>query len=293
MRRRSVAVAAIATAAALGGGAAEAQHRHGGEQGEGDGASVSMLATSFAPAHADVLAGDTVTWHNASAQRHSVTAADGSWSSEQVFPRGSYSRRFDAPGPVAYYCTVHPFMRAELGVHRLLLNRPRESAAPGRAFVLAGRAALPDRTRVALEADEGGGFRPAGSAIVQGGAFRGSVTPRASAPFRAVAGGEASPPVQVTVLERRVLVARSGGGRRVIVDVRVVPASPRATVVLQLRLRERFGWWPVRRARLDGDSTARFRLRLDRRVPARVVLTQSNGATQLARSRTITVGARR
>lgn len=292
MRRLAAAAIAAAAAAALGATAATAQGQHEHGSGEGSGPSVSMLATVYAPTHVDVLSGDTITWHNDSAQRHTVTAEDDGWSSDQVFPAGTFARRFDAPGPVAYYCKVHPFMRADVGVHRVLLTPPRESAAPGRAFVLPGRAALDDGSQVAIEADEGGGFRPAGSATVSAGAFRASVTPRTTTAFRAVALGEASPPVRVTVLDRRVLVARAGRGRRVIVDARVVPASPRATVVLQLRLRERFGWWPVRRARLDRDSTARFRLRLDRRVRARVLLTQSDGATQLARSATIRVGAR-
>jgi plastocyanin len=288
MRRLAAAAAALA---ALGGGAAAAQAQH--QHGAGSGPAVSMLATSYAPGHADVLAGDTITWRNDSAQRHTVTAEDESWTSEQVFPGGTFARRFEAPGSVAYYCRVHPFMRATVAVHRLLLTPPRESAAPGRAFVLAGRAALADGDQVAIEADEGGGFRPAGSATVGAGAFRASVTPRTTTTFRAVASGESSPPVEVRVLDRRVLVARRGRGRNVVVDVRVVPASPRATVVLQLHLRERFGWWPVRRARLGRDSTTRFRLRLDRRVRARVLLTQSDGATQLARSATIRVGARR
>ena len=76
------------------------------------------------------------------------------------------------------------------------------------------------------------------------------------------------------------------------VSARVAPASHGAPVVLQLRLPQHFGWWPVARAKLDHDSMARFSLRLRHRYPARVVLTLRDGATALAVSRTLHVGPR-
>jgi hypothetical protein len=68
------------------------------------------------------------------------------------------------------------------------------------------------------------------------------------------------------------------------VSTRVAPAARGQTVVLQLHLPERFGWWPVRRARLDRASRARFVVHTRRRARARVVLTRTDGATPLARS---------
>ena len=97
--------------------------------------------------------------------------------------------------------------------------------------------------------------------------------------------GEASPPVRVLVLDRHVAVAAALHGRRTAIVATVEPASPGATLVLQLRLRNRFGWWPIRRARLGSSSRARFVLRLRHRVRARVVLTQADGATVLAHRR--------
>ena len=47
-------------------------------------------------------------------------------------------------------------------------------------------------------------------------------------------------------------------GNRVLVDAKVTPAAPGATVVLQLNLKERFGWWPTRTAMLDSASRVRF-----------------------------------
>ena len=198
------------------------------------------------------------------------------------------------PGDYQYYCQIHPFMRGEVDVHRLLLTTPAEPAVPGRPFVLAGRAALPAGTVVTLEEDAGAGARPAATATVgAGGGFRASVVAGVSASFRAVAGADASPPVQVLVLDRTVAATARRDGRRFKVTARVSPPSPGAVVVLQLHLRERFGWWPVHRVRLNGDSAAAFRVRLQRRVKARVVLTLGDGATVLATSPVVRVGERR
>ena len=75
--------------------------------------------------------------------------------------------------------------------------------------------------------------------------------------------------------------------------MKVDPASPHATVVLQLHLREHFGWWPVRVKRLDHHSMATFRLKVNRRLRARAVLTLADGATPLARSTVFRVGRSR
>jgi hypothetical protein len=58
-------------------------------------------------------------------------------------------------------------------------------------------------------------------------------------------------------------------------------------VVLQLKLRERFGWWPIARARLDKSSRARFTVRGHAGAPARVVLVGPDWATPLSASRVV------
>ena len=65
------------------------------------------------------------------------------------------------------------------------------------------------------------------------------------------------------------------------------PGSPGATVVLQLFLREHFGWWPVSTRKLDRGSHASFRVGSRGAVRARVVLTMADGATPLAVSPTL------
>jgi hypothetical protein len=100
--------------------------------------------------------------------------------------------------------------------------------------------------------------------------------------------------VTLRVLDRtvtaRVLAPRPG--RRWSVTAVVSPASPGAKVVLQLRLKERFGWWPVATRRLGQDSATTLRVRRASRAPARVVLTLDDGATPLAVSRTFHLGLR-
>jgi hypothetical protein len=256
-------------------------------------AAVSILAGSFSPAHTDVVAGDSVTWTNDSVRRHTVTAFDLAWKSLDVLPMEIYRHSFDAPGAYSYFCTIHPFMRGEIDVHAVLLDTPHEPTAPNRQYMLAGRSSLPAGTAVTIEGATAGAYTPvAQTAVADDGSVRAAVSPGGTTSYRAVAGGETSPAVQLLVLDRHVTASATRRAARNIVRVRVTPDSPHATVVLQLRLRERFGWWPVRRARLDHHSTATFRLRLHRRVRARVVLTLADGATQLARSGELRLGAR-
>jgi hypothetical protein len=239
-----------------------------------------------------VVRGDTVTWTNDSVRTHTVTADDRSFDSGRMIPRATFSRRFDAVGETPYHCILHPFIRGVVGVHTLLLAAPEQAATPNRAFPLSGHAALPAGTSVTIEADRGAGFAPvATTAVGADGAFVARVVPSATATYRAVAGAELSPPVGLLVLDRRISLRAQRGRKRVLITTRVTPAAPGGHVVLQLFLHDRFGWWPVQRARLDRSSTARFSLRPGRRVAARVLLTLPDGATPLAVTRTVRLRA--
>ncbi|HTN25752.1 MAG TPA: hypothetical protein VL120_17325 [Solirubrobacteraceae bacterium] len=275
------------------GAPAAAQHAadHGG------GAVQAQVVIGFdrvTPAQLDVVAGDTVMWTNESVRVHTVTADDESFDSDRIASGDSFVHHFDAVGEVAYHCKLHPVIQGVVAVHDLLLAPPPGAASPKRSFVLKGRAssALAAGTPVSLEADSGAGFAPVASAtLAADGTFSATFVPTTTASYRAVAGAVTSPPVELLVLDRRVAVttARRPGGR---VDVRatVAPASRGGHVVLQFFLPERFGWWPVRRARLDAASSARFTVRTKRGLQARVVLTLPDGATRLAVSRTVRVG---
>lgn len=289
MRRALLALAAVA-ATALPAVPAAAMP---GMQPAGAGPAVQIGFDAYQPAQTAAVAGEAVTWTNVSARNHTVTDTAGAWSSQRLFQGDAFTHTFAATGSFTYYCQVHPFMRGEVDVYRALLDAPPAPAAPNRPFPLSGRAEV-GATSVAIEADSGSGFRQVATASPGAdGSFVAEVVPSTTAAYRAVVDGEASPAVTLLVLDRTLTVrlAHARGGRFVI-RAHVAPAAPGATVVLQLRLRDRFGWWPLLRSRLDQASNAQFALRRRQRVPARVLLTLPDGATALATSRTLHVGGR-
>jgi plastocyanin len=285
--RRALLCALAALALAPGSALAQG-HDHGAAPG---GAEISIGYAAFDPPVADVLRGEGVRWDNVSVRRHDVAAVDGSFVTGVLGGGAGFAHAFAAPGDVAYYCTIHPFMRGTVAVHDLLLDAPGEPAVPGRAFPLRGRTALPPGTPISIEADEGAGFVPvAATSAEEDGAFAADLRPHASAQLRAVSGAAASQPVQLLVLDRKLTATARASRGRSVVRVRATPAGHGGMVVLQLRSRERFGWWPTKHAELDRDGRARFTLRTPRRVRARVVLTLADGATPLAISAPLRLG---
>jgi plastocyanin len=252
---------------------------------------VSMGFSDYLPQTVQVVPGDVIRWTNDSARAHSVTADDGTFDSGRLPTASVFERRVDAAGVRPYHCTLHTGMVGTIEAWTLLLNAPERPAAPGRAFPLGGRASLAAGTSVRIQADTGNGFTDVAQTVTQAdGTFSAQVTPRTSGPYRAVAGADASPPVALLVLDHTVTLSASRAQGQDTVRVRVTPPDPGADVVLQLRIPERFGWWPVRHALLDKDSGARFTVRTRRRLAARVQLTLRDMATPLAGSRRFHVG---
>jgi plastocyanin len=282
-----VAVALAATSVAD----AAMDHEHG-DSGGGGAASVTIEYSAYKPRRLEVLTGDTVTWRNTSARGHTVTAEDGSFDSGRVNVGERFMRTFSTTGAYPYYCRLHPTIRGEVEAHSLLLDPQTESAAPGRSFPLTGRAALPEGSHVSVEGDSDGGYAAVGDATVDAdGSFSATVAPERTTRYRAVAGSETSPPVELIVLDHHVRATGVRHGRAVVVGATVAPRSPGMTVVLQVYSREHFGWWPTRRVRMNRHSSARFVLHTAGRVRARAVLTRSDGATVLAQSRPLVVRA--
>ena len=246
---------------------------------------VEQAFTAFKPPVIDIVTGDRVRWRNASLRPHTVSAGDGTFDSGRMSPGQTYTRAFGARGTSPYHCRLHAGMTGEVRVHDVLLRPPPAPTGPGRPFPLHGRTLAHPGSAVTVEGDAGAGFAPVAQAMPDAdGSFAVVVRPQHSTSYRAVADGQVSPPVRLLVLDRTVTATARRDGRRLTVSARVTPASPGETVVLQLHLRRRFGWWPVRRARLDGRSRATFRMSLRHAPPARVVLTLPDGATALARS---------
>jgi plastocyanin len=285
---------AAVVAVALGLTAAPAGSQHGPDATNAPAIPVSIGFASVSPPRTDVVRGEMVTWTNDSVRTHTVTADDRRFDSGRMVPQARFVHRFEELGDVAYHCALHPFIRGVVGVHTLLLAAPDQAAAPNRPFPLSGRAALPAGTGVAIQADRGAGFAEvATTTVTEDGAFAARIVPDATATYRAVAGAAVSPPVGLTVLDRRISFRAVRGRDGLLVHTRVTPASPGGHVVLQLFLHDRFGWWPVQRARLDRGSRANFSLRLRQRVAVRVLLTLPDGATPLAVSGTTRLGPTR
>jgi plastocyanin len=255
----------------------------------GGAAAATVLVTieyqSFAPFSIDALPGDQVTWTNQSARRHTVTSDAGEFDSGDLFQGDTFSQTFTTIGAHLYHCTVHRGMVGEVDVRRITLNAPPAGLVPAGADVgLVGRAADPG-TPVRIEANEGAGFRMVATASPTADrSWHAHVTATKSATYRAISGRDLSE-------TRRLLVIESGVHVRVrhgVLTVTVTPATPHASVALELYLRNRFGWWPVTRQHLDRHSTAHFKVHGP--VRARVALLDRDGWTARALSPVVRVG---
>jgi plastocyanin len=259
---------------------------------------VSVQHSTFSPASRDVLVGDVVSWRNVSLREHDVTSAAAGFESGRLARNATFAHTFATPGAFPYICKVHAGMSGHVAVHPLLLEGPTAPVARGKPIALHVRAPA-GNGEVAIEEDAGGGFRRVATATAAAGdghrdhdgagTLHATVTPAASASYRAVAAAGTSPTIRVEVSDRTTLTITSSahpGGATL--TVRSVPA-PGARVALQLRLRERFGWWTVARARLDGRSRARFTLRRQRPVRVRVALVGRDGTTVIDASRPLVV----
>lgn len=275
MSRRLVALLAVlAAAAAVPASAAAA------------GGDVTVQFAAFSPTQLDLLPGETVTWTNASPRTHTVTSDAGLFDSGQLVTGSAFAQRFDAVGAYAYHCSIHPTMTGEVDVRRVILGALPTAAVPlGARVAISGRTADPSQPVEVQRSVGGGAFATVASASpAPDGSWSATVTAQASADFRAASGGDVSETRRLLVSVRRIGLRATRRG----VLVTVTPSAPTARVVLQRYERERFGWWPVARARLDYVSQARFRARGPARV--RAVLVAKDGWTPLATSRVVLVG---
>jgi plastocyanin len=70
---------------------------------------------NYDPGDLTVAVGTTVTWTNAGAVAHTVTADDGvSFDSGDLGPENTFSFTPDTPGAFGYHCTYHPWMTGTL-----------------------------------------------------------------------------------------------------------------------------------------------------------------------------------
>lgn len=291
MTRAAARLALLAAGAAALPGAAAARGSHeGGPHPTDVETQVMLRSDSVAPARLTVLTGERVSWRNGSFRTHTVTSRSGLFDSGRIAPGRGFSHTFETAGTYEYFCRLHPSVNGVVSVGAILLRGPDRAVLRGEEIHLSGRT-LSGPKEVAIEEDAGSGFRHVATVpVAEDGAFSARLRAERSASYRAAVGETVSEPLSIPVSTERQLVlsAPARGGRRIL-RVRAVPSQPGAIAVLQMNLRERFGWWPVARRRLDRRSSARFVVPDHLSGPARVVLTRSDGATVVATSRVLRV----
>lgn len=81
---------------------------------EGGPATLQMTDNDYSPRSLTVKPGTEVTWRNTGRAPHTVTARDNSFDSGIAKSGASFTRRFDAVGTFAYFCTLHPGMEGTI-----------------------------------------------------------------------------------------------------------------------------------------------------------------------------------
>jgi plastocyanin len=246
-------------------------------------ADINVLFQEFLPAAADVLPGEPVTWSNISERTHTVTADDGSFDSGELPGGATFAVTAPAtPGTYLYHCRIHAGMTGELDVWRVILAPLPPAAVPaGDRVTLSGRTA-DVQAPVTIEADLGSGFHTVATASpAPDGTWSTSVIAQATGDFRAVSGLDTSQTRRLAVIDRRVDVRATARG----IHVTVTPPLPYGRLLLERDTRERFGWFPIARGRLDYLSRADFRVR--RPATVRVSVVDKDGWTPLATSPTL------
>jgi plastocyanin len=236
---------------------------------------VMIEFASFAPTQIDLLPGETVTWMNMSERSHTVTADDGSFDSGILGGGNTYSLRFATPGAYSYHCSIHPSMTGEVDVRRVILDPLPTLVQKGQALTVSGRSA-DGQAPVLVQGATASGYETLATATPgSDGSWSATISADSTSEIRAVSGSDASEVRRLLVRDRRLQVRVLG--HRIAVSVTPPPAG--ATVVPELYLRERFGWWPTARRHLDYLSRAAFRV--PGPVRARIELVDRDGWTPL------------
>jgi plastocyanin len=244
---------------------------------------VAIEFSDYRPDILDVLPGETVDWTNVSERTHTVTSDTGAFDSGQVGPGGHFSFRFDQVGAYQYHCTIHPSIVGEVDVRRVILGLLPTAVVPvGATFDVSGRAADVTQPVTIQRQLEGGAFTTVATATpAADGTWSTSLTADATADYRAASGADVSQTRRLLVSSRHVVVRPTRTG----VSVTVAPNQPYARFLVEVYLRERFGWWPVASGRVDYVSRADVKIPRPARV--RIVLVDKDGWTPLATSRVV------
>jgi plastocyanin len=248
---------------------------------------VQVLFQAFSPTQIDALPGDTVLWSNGSDRTHTVTADGGSFDSGDLAAGATFSITTGAPGSYAFHCRIHPDMVGEVDVyHVTLAGLPQVPVPAGQLVDVQGRTDDP-HWPVTIERDIGSGFHPVATFTpAPDGTWSGKVPAETTGDYRANSGLGTSDSRRLIVIDRHLSLSPTKRGVR----VTITPPLPYGHLLLQRSTRERFGWFPVARKRLDYLSRAEFRVR--RPATVRVALVDKDSWTPLAVSPPLHLKAR-
>jgi plastocyanin len=251
-------------------------------------AEVNVEFSDYRPSRLDVLPGESVLWTNVSLRTHTVTSDTGLFDSGQVPGGAHFELQFNGVGTYRYHCTIHPSITGEVDVRRVILGPLPTAAVPvGTPVEFSGRTADPTQPVSLQRRLDGSTFVTVATATpAADGSWSTTVSADVTADYRAAYASEVSQTRRLLVGVRRVLVRPTRTGVR----VTVTPSAPYARFLVEVRLRERFGWWPVSSGLLDYVSGADVRVPRPARV--RIVLVDKDGWTPLATSRVVVLRRR-
>jgi plastocyanin len=78
------------------------------------GPQITIAQFTFRQSSLTVPVGTTVTWTNGDQDAHTVTSADGVFSSPALDSGDAFSYQFTTPGTYTYFCALHPHMTARV-----------------------------------------------------------------------------------------------------------------------------------------------------------------------------------
>jgi plastocyanin len=247
-------------------------------------AHVYIQFAAYGPEQLDVLPGQRVLWTNVSSRTHTVTSDDRLFDSGDVTTDRHFSFQFNTEGVYHYHCTIHAGIVGEVDVRKVILEGLPTAAVPAGAPVeFDGRTATPGQPVLLQQRGESGRFQTVARVKpAANGSWHTKLAARTTADFRAFSGASPSETRRLLVTDRKVHVRATRSG----VAVSVTPAAPYAPFLIEVYLRERFGWWPVARGETDYVSEAQIHIR-QRPARVRIVLVDKDGWTPLATSRVV------
>ncbi len=245
---------------------------------------VSIEFSDYRPSQLDLLPGETVLWTNVSTRTHTVTSDTGLFDSSDL-PGGShFNFQFNEVGAYLYHCVIHPSITGEIDVRRVILGTfPTAVVKVGTPVDIDGRTADPSKPVVIQRRPGGGAFATVATVTpAANGAWKTTLKAEATGDYRAMSGTDVSQTRRLLVSAQRLVVSPTRTG----VHVTVAPSSPYARFLVELQLRERFGWFPVASGLIDYVSQADVRI-AHRPARVRIVLVDKDGWTPLVTSKTV------